>query len=177
MAISDVKVFYFTLHNKAYAEGGFLLWKKRLTKESKSGSNVRELIQQKRRSFSANRLLKNYAYFTSYYCPRFHFNNCGIIFTLLSETIEFFKRVPFVDFFTGTILKPLEITRSLECSHYYGTLLSSAIAMIVAVPIGLMTAIYLSEYATDRVRKVVKPIWNYWLESQQSYMDFLPLHL
>lgn len=83
----------------------------------------------------------------------------GIIFTLLKETIEFFKRVPFLDFFTGTVLKPLSQTPEFGVLPLLtGTVLSSVIAMFVAMPIGLMTAIYLSEYASNRVRKVVKPL-------------------
>lgn len=83
----------------------------------------------------------------------------GILFTLLSETIEFFKRVPIADFFTGTVLKPLSQNPEFGVLPLLmGTITSSAIAMIVAVPIGLMAAIYLSEYASVKVRKIVKPL-------------------
>ncbi|RTR35280.1 phosphate ABC transporter permease subunit PstC [Robertmurraya yapensis] len=83
----------------------------------------------------------------------------GILITLLAETIEFFKVVPFIDFFTGTILKPLGDNAQFGVLPLLmGTLMSSVIAMIVAIPIGLMTAIYLSEYASEKVRRVVKPI-------------------
>src|SRR6185312_8494707 len=83
----------------------------------------------------------------------------GIVFTLLSETIEFFKRVPIIDFFTGTVLKPLSQTPQFGVLPLImGTIMSSLIAMIVAVPIGLMTAVYLSEYASERVRKTIKPM-------------------
>lgn len=83
----------------------------------------------------------------------------GIIFTLLSETVEFFKRVPFVEFFTGTVLKPLSQTPQFGVLPLItGTIMSSVIAMFVAVPIGLMTAIYLSEYASDKFKKIVKPL-------------------
>jgi phosphate transport system permease protein len=83
----------------------------------------------------------------------------GIVFTLLSETIEFFKIIPFFEFFTGTVLKPLgENAEFGVLPLLTGTIISSAIAMIVAIPIGLMTAIYLSEYASERVRRALKPI-------------------
>lgn len=83
----------------------------------------------------------------------------GIIWTLLSETVEFFKRVPFLDFFTGTILKPLSQNPEFGVLPLLmGTVTSSLIAMVVAAPIGLMAAIYLSEYASPKVRKVVKPL-------------------
>lgn len=83
----------------------------------------------------------------------------GIIFTLLSETIEFFKRVPMTEFFTGTVLKPLSQTPEFGVLPLLmGTLTSAVIAMIVAAPIGLMSAIYLSQYASERVRKILKPL-------------------
>ncbi len=83
----------------------------------------------------------------------------GILLTLIFETIEFFKAVPFLDFFTGTKLKPLGADPKFGVLPLLtGTLLSSAIAMFVAIPIGLMTAIYLSEYASDNARRVLKPI-------------------
>lgn len=83
----------------------------------------------------------------------------GIIFTLLSETIEFFKRVPMMDFFTGTVLKPLSQTPEFGVLPLImGTITSSVIALLVAAPIGLMSAIYLSQYASERVRKIFKPL-------------------
>ncbi|MGP4070982.1 phosphate ABC transporter permease subunit PstC [Piscibacillus sp. B03] len=83
----------------------------------------------------------------------------GIIYTLLSETIEFFKQVPLIDFFTGTVLKPLSQNPEFGILPLInGTILSSLIAMLVAGPIGIMAAIYLSEYATDKVRRVLKPM-------------------
>ncbi|WP_096273177.1 phosphate ABC transporter permease subunit PstC [Paucisalibacillus globulus] len=87
------------------------------------------------------------------------FTTVGIVFTLLSETIEFFKRIPIWDFFTGTVLKPMSQNPEFGVLPLLnGTIISSAIAMLVAGPIGLMAAIYLSEYASDRVRRVLKPM-------------------
>ncbi|WP_152446578.1 phosphate ABC transporter permease subunit PstC [Bacillus sp. THAF10] len=87
------------------------------------------------------------------------FTTIGIVFTLLFETVEFFKRIPFLDFFTGTTLKPLgENAQFGVLPLLTGTLISSIIAMLVAIPIGLMSAIYLSEYASDKVRRVLKPV-------------------
>src|SRR5699024_4518661 len=77
-----------------------------------------------------------------------------IFVTLLSETIEFFIRVPLWDFFTGTVLNPLSQNAKFGILPFLvGTIASSAIAMAIATPIGLMSAIYLSEYASDRVKK------------------------
>jgi len=84
----------------------------------------------------------------------------GILFTLIFETATFFSRVPFIDFITGTKWLPF-----IEAEGNYGvlplisgTLLIAVIAMMVAVPVGLATAIFLSEYASDRTRRTIKPI-------------------
>lgn len=83
----------------------------------------------------------------------------GILFTLLTETVIFFKEVPFLDFFTGTKLKPLGDDAVFGVLPLLtGTLLSTLIAMLVAIPIGLMTAIFLSEYASEKTRKLLKPM-------------------
>lgn len=82
-----------------------------------------------------------------------------IIYTLLSESIHFFKEVPFLDFFTGTVLKPLSQNPEFGVLPLLtGTVISSTIAMLVAAPIGLMSAIYLSEFASDKVRRILKPL-------------------
>src|SRR5699024_1034853 len=83
----------------------------------------------------------------------------GILYTLVSQAIQFFMEVPILDFFTGTELKPLSQNPQFGILPLLnGTIISSLIAILVAGPIGLMSAIYLSEYATDRVRKVLKPL-------------------
>src|SRR5699024_10291783 len=83
----------------------------------------------------------------------------GIIIILLKESIQFFKQYSMIDFFTGTVLKPLSQTPSFGVLPLLmGTLTSTVIALAVAIPIGLMTAIYLSEYAHERARKILKPM-------------------
>lgn len=127
---------------------------------TKNEIGIRELIEQKQRS-------KNFKESFERAIPTFLFliasvsilTTVGIIYTLLSETIEFFKRVPIAEFFTGTVLKPLSQTPQFGVLPLIiGTVTSSLIAMAVAAPIGLMSAIYLSEYASDKVRKTVKPL-------------------
>lgn len=120
---------------------------------------VRELINQKDDNRNIrNTLEKLIPVFLFLIASVSILTTIGIIFTLLTETIEFFKRVPIVDFFTGTVLKPLSQTPEFGVLPLItGTIISSVIAMFVAVPIGLMTAIYLSEYASPKFRKVVKP--------------------
>ena len=87
------------------------------------------------------------------------FTTAGILYSLLSQAIGFFFEVPLIDFLTGTrwapILKPQAYgVLPLVC----GTLLVAAIAAVVALPIGLATAIFLSEYAPDKIRRILKPL-------------------
>jgi phosphate transport system permease protein len=83
----------------------------------------------------------------------------GIVLSLLEETINFFGEVPIKDFLFGTEWTPLFNPPSFGVLPLIlGTFVVSAIAMLVAVPLGLGAAIYLSEYARPRVRKTVKPI-------------------
>ena len=83
----------------------------------------------------------------------------AIVFILLQQSWDFFREVPVWDFLTGTrwtpILKP---TSFGVLPLVAGTLLVTALAVIVALPIGLATAIYLAEYAPDRARRVLKPM-------------------
>jgi len=82
----------------------------------------------------------------------------GIIFSLLSETVAFFGEVGILDFLTGTEWSPLFSDPSFGVLPLItGTLLVTGLALIVAIPLGLGTAIYLAEYAKPTVRKVVKP--------------------
>ncbi len=83
----------------------------------------------------------------------------GIIAVLAIETLAFLREVPLVEFLTGTEWTPLFATKRFGVLPLVlGTVLVSAIAMVVAVPTGLLSAIYLSEYAPDGVRRVVKPV-------------------
>ncbi len=82
----------------------------------------------------------------------------GIVYVLASETIAFFKEVPVADFLFGTKWSPLFADPQYGVIPLVtGTLAITAIAMLVAIPLGIGSAIYLSEYANPRVRKVVKP--------------------
>ena len=83
----------------------------------------------------------------------------GIVFSLLENTIEFFGEVGVGEFLFGTEWSPLFADAEFGVVPLVtGSLLVTAIAMIVAVPLGLGAAIYLAEYATPRLRKTVKPI-------------------
>ncbi|TKT75339.1 phosphate ABC transporter permease subunit PstC [Aquamicrobium sp. LC103] len=88
----------------------------------------------------------------------------GIVASLLTEAIRFFTFVSPVDFFFGTVWNPRFSSVGAGSGEYgllpllWGTLMVATIAMLVALPIGLMTAIYLSQYAPAKVRNTVKPV-------------------
>lgn len=83
----------------------------------------------------------------------------GIVLSLVFESARFFQMYPWQDFFFGTEWTPSfgGGSRLGMLPLLWGTLYISLIALLVAVPIGLFAAIYMSEYATPRVRSVVKP--------------------
>ena len=91
----------------------------------------------------------------------------GIVLSVLFEAIRFFQKVPVGDFLFGTTWSPQTAIRVDQVGSsgsfgavplFTGTLLITGIAMIVAVPVGLMSAIYLAEYSSVRVRAVAKPL-------------------
>jgi len=83
----------------------------------------------------------------------------GIVISLLSETIVFFRDIPILDYLFGTRWSPLFEPGSFGVLPLVsGTFLITGIAMLVAAPLGLGAAIYLSEYAHPRTRKAVKPV-------------------
>ncbi|WP_127104253.1 phosphate ABC transporter permease subunit PstC [Pararhodobacter zhoushanensis] len=89
----------------------------------------------------------------------------GIVISLVTETVRFFTYVSPIDFFFGTVWNPGYSTTSNEASGSYGmlplllgTVMISGIAMLVALPIGLMSAIWLTQYAKPRVRNMIKPV-------------------
>lgn len=83
----------------------------------------------------------------------------GILFTLITETITFFTRVSIVEFLFTKDWNPTGYDPKYGIwALVIGTLKITVIATIVAVPIGLGAAIYLSEYASDKARRIIKPI-------------------
>ncbi len=82
----------------------------------------------------------------------------AIVVSLLRPTVEFFDEVGIVEFLTGRVWSPLFASPSFGVLPLVSaTLLITAIALAVALPVGLAAAIYLSEYARPRVRRVLKP--------------------
>ncbi len=91
----------------------------------------------------------------------------GIIASLLFEAYRFFEQVPVTEFLFGLNWEPQIRLREDQIAGagafgavpvFVGTILIATIAMLVATPIGLFTAIFLVEYANDRVRNIIKPI-------------------
>lgn len=95
------------------------------------------------------------------------FTTIGIVVSLLFESLRFFHLVSITDFLFGTSWSPQMAMRADQVGSsgafgavplFTGTLIISIIAMLVAVPIGLLSAIYMSEYAHPKVRAVAKPL-------------------
>ncbi len=91
----------------------------------------------------------------------------GIVLSVLFESLRFFQQVSFTEFVFGTSWSPQTAIRADQIGSsgsfgaiplFTGTLLISAIALLVAVPFGLMSAIYLAEYASPRMRNITKPL-------------------
>ena len=91
----------------------------------------------------------------------------GIVLSLIFEAARFFERVPLFDFLFGLQWSPQTAIRADQVGSsgafgavpvFAGTLLITAIAMTVAVPIGLFSAVYMSEYASERARTILKPM-------------------
>lgn len=86
------------------------------------------------------------------------FTTVGIVYVLVSESVVFFSHVSIVDFLTDTQWTPL-----FDDKHFgimvllSGTLTSSGVALAIAIPLGTIIAIYLSEFAPFKVREVAKP--------------------
>lgn len=95
------------------------------------------------------------------------FTTLGIVLSVLFESMRFFGSVPATDFIFGTVWSPQTAIRADQVGSsgsfgavplFAGTMLISFIALCVSVPIGLLAAIYLSEYANSRVRTIAKPL-------------------
>ena len=83
----------------------------------------------------------------------------GIVFVLFFEALQFFFEVSFIEFITGTRWTPFFSSKHFGVlALVSATFLTSVLAMFVALPLGLLSAIYLSEYAPDRARRTIKPV-------------------
>lgn len=91
----------------------------------------------------------------------------GIVMSVLFEAIRFFREIPVTEFLFGLNWSPQTAIRADQVGSsgsfgavplFAGTMLITVIAMLVAVPVGLMTAIYLGEYSSRRIRSIAKPL-------------------
>ena len=91
----------------------------------------------------------------------------GIVFSVLFEALRFFQKVPFTDFLFGLNWSPQTAIREDQVGStgafgavplFAGTLMITGIAMLVAVPFGLMVAIYMAEYVSPKLRTIIKPL-------------------
>ncbi|EGQ3440128.1 phosphate ABC transporter permease subunit PstC [Staphylococcus pseudintermedius] len=124
----------------------------------KSQNNIRALIQKKSHT-GASLSAKIMPIILAIIATISILTTVGIVITLLTETITFFTRVPLSYFLLETDWNPFSATpRYGIWALIIGTLKITLIATIFAVPVGLGAAIYLSEYASKKTRKIIKPI-------------------
>ncbi|WP_249977225.1 phosphate ABC transporter permease subunit PstC [Vreelandella olivaria] len=93
------------------------------------------------------------------------FTTVGIVLSMLGEALKFFSFISPAEFFLGTTWNPRFSTSGADAQGEFGllpllwgTMMVSIIALLVAIPVGLMTAIYMAEYAPPWLRNVAKPI-------------------
>lgn len=103
------------------------------------------------------------------------FITAGIILSLVTNTFSFFKDVSLWSFLTGTEWTPLFANPQYGVLPLIaGTLIVTVCAALIALPLGLFSAIYLSEYAHPKMRELLKPILEILRASLPSYMAILP---
>lgn len=126
-------------------------------KQAEAYSVQRMILERKnKKRFNVEKLIPVMLFLTAAISV---FTTIGIVFTLIFETFIFFEKVSIVEFFTNGKWLPFAATPSYGIMPLVvGTLKIAVIASLVAVPVGLATAIFLSEYASEKTRRVVKPI-------------------
>ena len=135
----------------ALAIGGILLIRLKITPQMRARNHVERVI----------------IYLLIFCSTIAIFTTIGIVLSVLYEAIRFFQVIPITDFLFGLDWSPQMAIRTDQVGSsgafgaipvFVGTLLISAIAMLVAAPVGLMAAIYMSEYASRRFRAAAKPL-------------------
>ncbi|MFN4124827.1 phosphate ABC transporter permease subunit PstC [Pannonibacter indicus] len=128
------------------------------------GLGLRVVAPRYRARHSVERSLNVFMIFCSFVAI---FTTLGIIASLVYESFQFFSKVPASEFFFGLRWEPQIPLRADQVAGlgafgaipvFVGTFVIATIAMVFAVPIGLLAAIYLTEYADHRVRASVKPL-------------------
>jgi phosphate transport system permease protein len=148
--LTERSALYRTLLGFALAFGGFLFAWRRIRPEFRARNHVEFIVRGFLLACSMVAIL----------------TTIGILLSVIFEAIRFFGMVPLTDFLFGLQWSPQTAIRSDQVGSsgsfgaiplFTGTLLIAGIAMLVATPVGLMTAIYLSEYASKRFRSFAKP--------------------
>ncbi|MCH9746041.1 MAG: phosphate ABC transporter permease subunit PstC [Proteobacteria bacterium] len=151
MQYSQYSAIFKSITVLAIAALGFILTYWRITPTTKARNSVENIVVYALLSCAVIAIL----------------TTAGIIFSVLLESIEFFKTIPVSDFLFGTHWSPQIALREDQAGSsgafgavplFWGTIFISLIAIIIAGPLGLISAIYLSEYASKRVRSIVKPV-------------------
>jgi len=130
------------------------------TENTKSFS-VQKMIQEKKKKKNATGIVEKIMPYILFLAAAVSvFTTIGIVLTLVFETFMFFDAVSIKEYFTAKKWYPFSETQGSFgiLPLISGTLKVTLIATVVAVPIGLTSAIYLSEYASDRSRRIIKPI-------------------
>ena len=119
-------------------------------------------------NFRAQKYIENYIKYFLIFCSSVAvLTTVGIVFSLLFESLRFFSNVSVFEFLFGTKWYPYIPIREGQSGSqgsfgaipiFAGTFLIMIVAMCVALPIGLFTAIYLAEYASPKIRRIVKPL-------------------
>ncbi len=132
-------------------EQGAAVGQERLTGQARLAELARQKVIRKRREKLIELVLLSAAFVSV-------FTTVGIVYILLKESLSFFSMVPLWDFLTDTQWTPL-----FSDAHFgitvllSGTITSSVVALLVAVPLGTVIAIYLSEFAGHKTRETLKP--------------------
>ena len=135
----------------AVALAGLLLVRARLSPELRARNSVEQIVERLLLACSTVAV----------------FVTIGIVLSVVYESLRFFHAVPANEFLFGLDWSPQTAMRSDQVGSsgafgavplFLGTLLISGISILVAVPVGLFSAIYLAEYADRRVRSVIKPV-------------------
>jgi phosphate transport system permease protein len=125
--------------------------------EAATDNNVAELLQNK--STSARAIKERTVFIILFACALISIvTTFGIVWVLVTESLSFFREVSVIEFFTGTRWTPLFASQNFGVLPLLNaTILIAAIALAVAIPFGLGSAIYLAEYAPRKVRSILKP--------------------
>jgi phosphate transport system permease protein len=133
----------------------------KLSSQNTNSFSVQKMIEEKKKRKSAAGIVEKIMPFILLLAAAVSvLTTIGIVLTLIFETFLFFDTVSIKEFFTEKKWYPFSETAGSFgiMPLIAGTLKVTIIAIIVAIPIGLTSAIYLSEYASDRSRRIIKPI-------------------